>query len=72
MNFIQLKGGPTVAEPALLLALKLEEKGFSMSVNGGKLAVVPGSKLPVEAKAQISKWQYHLMAITAYRPPEAP
>jgi hypothetical protein len=59
---------------ALKLFLNLEDRGIGMEAQGDRLRVFGPSGKPVLTAyetASIKRWKYHLLALVAYRPPEA-
>jgi len=71
-QFVALRGGPVLPLPAVLLALDLENRGFTLQADGTDLIVVPGSRLTPEDCDAIRRWKSHLLAIVSYVPPDRP
>ena len=75
MEFIELRGGLTVPADVLDFALKMEEAGFHLQADGDVLRVTLDSgkrpNLSAADSAFIRSRKAHLLAVAAYRPPEA-
>lgn len=73
MEFICLKGGLIVLRPALELALDLEQRGFTLSLDPTeRLEIEPTASsgpLTDADRAGIARWHLHLAAIVAYQVP---
>jgi hypothetical protein len=68
-RFVQLKDGPVLPVAPCLLALELEERGFTMRREGGNvLSVQPYDPLTSYDYARIRRWKIHLLAILDYLP----
>jgi hypothetical protein len=71
-EFIELKGGLTLEVRAVLLALDLEYRGFSLHAQGDKLllnrsdGVSASATLTEKDRSDIVKWKRHLLAIVDY------
>jgi len=65
-SFVFLRGGLTVPRVSLELALDLERRGFSMRREGSDLLVEPGRSLTEEDRAQIRRWNTHVLALLEY------
>jgi hypothetical protein len=64
---VSLRGGLTVPLPALRLALDLEHRGFTMSLDEGQQFQIDPSPALTEADlAAIHRWRVHLAAIVGY------
>lgn len=72
MTTIELRGGLLITERALLLALRLEDAGHTLTAKDGVLLVGNGSTLTAEERAAIKAQRFHLLAIAGYVPPETP
>jgi hypothetical protein len=71
LNFIPLKGGLVVPEPALHLALDLEIRGIPLRTDTDHQFIVPSDPRLTEADlAAIARWRHHLGALVEYRAPE--
>ncbi len=62
-------GGLTVPAEAVVLALDLEARGFSLTPAGHDLLVQPFSRLTDEETQQIRRWKLHLLALLACEVP---
>lgn len=69
-RFVVLRGGLTLPADAVLLALSLESRGFTLTADGPDLVVCPGSQLTPADRENIRRWKMHLLAIIAYEAPE--
>ena len=58
-----LVGGPTVPDCALILMLRLEERGFTLARDGGALVVRPHDRLTGDDCQEIRRWKHHLLAL---------
>jgi hypothetical protein len=66
-DFISLRNGPTLPVSALLLALNLEARGFTMTLDQAlQFVITPVEALtPIDVSA-IAKWRLHLGTIIHY------
>ena len=63
-----LKGGLTVALPALQLALDLEARGIPLATDTNHQFIVPADdRLTLADLAAVRRWHMHLGAIVEYR-----
>jgi hypothetical protein len=68
-RYVVLKGGPVLPVEPMLLALDLEERGFTMTRDeGAVLSVQPYQRLTPEDCAAIRRWKWHLLSIVDYVP----
>ena len=73
MTFIELRGGLTVPEEAIVLAFHLLNQGLELKHEGDRLRVsgpqrtVPS--LTPEDTAAIVRWKMHLLALVDYEAP---
>jgi hypothetical protein len=66
-RFVMLPNGPTLPIEPIVLALTLEERGFSLSRDGeDTLLVRPHQGLTHEDRRQILRWKPHLLALLDY------
>jgi hypothetical protein len=66
-NFVTFRGGLTLPVDAVRLALDLEHRGISLTVEDGDvLAVGPRDRLTDEDRTLIRQWKRHLVAIITY------
>ena len=69
-RYVILPGGLALPLEPILLALKLEERGFRLAREGeGTLVVQPAERLTGEECRRIRQWKQHLLALVDYRPP---
>lgn len=66
---VRLKGGVTVHETALALALDLERRGITLTARQGALDLSPKRALTDEDREAVQRWKQHLLAIAGYEPP---
>ena len=69
LKTVVLRGGLRVAVTALDLLWRLEDRGFSLVVDGDRLLVDPGDRLTAEDCAAIRRWKADLTALVHYDPP---
>ena len=70
-RFVLLKGGLALPIEPILLALELEERGFTMTKEEpDTLSVQPCQRLTRDDCRRIRRWKPHLLAIVSYQPPE--
>ena len=67
---VELKGGLRVSIAALRLAIDLEMRDFTLSVQDGLIYVDPRERLTNDEMARIRRYRWHLLAILAYRAPD--
>jgi hypothetical protein len=70
-DFVTLRGGLTLPWPAVQLALDLEQRGLSITVDGDDLIVRPKGQLTAEDRDGLRRWKRHVVALLMYRAPEA-
>lgn len=63
---IPLRGGPTVAEDAVLLALDLADRGIDLRVDAGRLLASPRKGVTENDAAHIRGHRDDLVAIVQY------
>lgn len=65
--FVTLRQGPTVPVEAIELAIELERRGFTMSVDPcQQVQIEPAAALTETDVAAIRRWRLHLGAIIGY------
>jgi hypothetical protein len=69
-ELVFLRGGLVVPSAPYLLALELEERGFTLSQEGDVLVVTPPERLTRIDCQEIRRWKPHLLALINYRAPE--
>lgn len=65
-ELVPLKDGPAVPLAAILLHLALEERGFSVRVEGSLLCIAPASQLTAADHAAIRQHRDALFGIATY------
>jgi hypothetical protein len=66
-EFVTLRGGLTVPLPAFLLALDLERRGFTLSLDASEQAVIaPTMALTDIDLIAVGRWRLHMGAIVGY------
>jgi hypothetical protein len=71
-EFVSLKGGPTVPEAVLGVAIDLDLRGFALSHQNGTLLVRPKPhmdpkpELSEEERSSIRRWKQHLLSVVVY------
>jgi len=66
-NFVTLRGGLTLPVAAIRLALDLEDRGLTLTIDDGDVLVVgPRNRLTDDDRALIRRWKRHLLAIVTY------
>jgi hypothetical protein len=66
-NIVVLRGGVSVPLPAFMLALDLENRGFTLDLDTDEsLLVGPGARLTDEDRAAIQGWREDLKRIIRY------
>ena len=66
-DFVTLRGGLTLPVAAIRLALDLENRGLTMTIDAGDVLVVgPRERLTDDDRALIRRWKRHLLAIVTY------
>lgn len=68
-RYVLLRGGLALPVEPMLLALELEERGFSMRREGETLIVQPAHELTPEDRQRIRRWKHHLIAVIEYEAP---
>jgi len=69
-RYVILTGGLAMPLEPILLALKLEERGFVLTRDGpDTLIVEPHQLLSIDDCSGIRRWKWHLLALVDYRPP---
>lgn len=72
-ELVGLRGGLTVPVAPLELAIHMESRGLTLSIEGDRLRVtgLNGTKpdLSLADVEAIRRWKPHLMALVAYRAP---
>ncbi len=63
---VVLRGGLSVRLPVLLLLWDLEERGFSLVLDGDRLVVRPYSRLTADDGAAIRAHRTELIALVAF------
>ena len=70
-RFVLLKNGLALPIDPILLALELEERGFSMTrEEDDVLSVQPYERLTPDDYTRIRRWKFHLLSLLEYVPPE--
>jgi len=65
--FVTLRHGPTLPVEAIELALELERRGFTMSLDAyQQFQIEPAAALTETDRAAIRRWRLHLGAILGY------
>ncbi len=68
-RFVVLRGGLALPVAPLLLALELEQRGFSLMKEEPDILVVqPFECLTRDDCARIRRWKPHLLAIVSHQP----
>ena len=70
MSLITLKGGLVVDEAAIIVAIALEDQGYTLHAADGKLRLTPGAgavALTDTQTSEILRLKPHLLAIADYR-----
>lgn len=67
--FVTLAGGLTLPREAIELAIDLELRGCTFTVEGDRLTVRPRSRLTPADVAAVKRWKLHLRALLEYQPP---
>lgn len=66
-DFVTLRGGLTLPVDAIRLALDLEHRGLTLTIDDGDVLVVgPRERLTDEDRALIRRWKRHLLTIVTY------
>jgi hypothetical protein len=66
-EFVYLRGGLTVPRPALELALDLERRGFTLTLDECRqFTITATAALTDEDRSSLRRWRSHLGAIVAY------
>jgi hypothetical protein len=66
-DVVTLRGGLTLPVDAIRLALDLENRGLTLTVDEGDVLVVgPRERLTDDDRALIRHWKRHLVAIVRY------
>lgn len=63
---LSMRDGPVIREDAILLGLRLEAEGYTLSTKDGGLTVTPGSRLSAADRQAIGACKQHLLAFLAY------
>jgi hypothetical protein len=71
-RYVLLPGGLALPVEPILLAMELEDRGFSLTKEEpDTLSVQPYQRLTREDCTRIRRWKAHLLALVSYVPPEA-
>ena len=70
-KYVVLRGGLTLPVEPILLALELEERGFTLTrMDDNVLSVQPHQRLTPDDRGRIRQWKHHLLAVVDYVAPE--
>jgi hypothetical protein len=68
-RYVQLVGGLVLPVEAIILALELEARGFTLQPDGEDIIVRPFSQLTPEDCRLLRRWKRHVLAVLSYEPP---